>query len=481
MNLQFIYPQNCPLKPLAIPQSFFKELVVDLFPVYIWKNKEKTIQSRDELSTNVVEKRLMKTSKLTFIETPKRIVINQASKTKLQQLIFVFTQEISQGKETITVQLIQIDEWSNNTRKSYQYTWNPDQGYAWQKGRQSYANSFYMTTLYEFDAPNVYNKYQTISELKYLPESVIRKLKQLTGSYYIHYMERLYNYRSTIEYLNNIGASNLAYDIPQVTNYYSTVNMNRLRPKRLRKMKQLLKNLNPNYLEYCYILDCQKHGYKIQLGIFRDFGIREQDYRTFSGYTDKSWTKFENYLVKAHKQEPRLQKRDIKVDYFDYLKQASDLGYDLNDSSYLFPKNFRKAHDRVLKETLEKEEQTNGEKLHAQNQAYQELKQEKESTWTQTIGSYIFRLPKSISELKWEGKRQHHCVGSYTERILREKTNIVFVRDVEHPDDALYTMELDNTKEHKLVQIRAKYNNSPEDKNIRTLIDQYRQLISQSA
>ena len=65
--------------------------------------------------------------------------------------------------------------------------------------------------------------------------------------------------------------------------------------------------------------------------------------------------------------------------------------------------------------------------------------------------NYKIVIPKSTCELKKEGLTLHNCLGSYCDRILLGKTNILFIRRQKDIDKPFFAAEISNTGEIKQV------------------------------
>lgn len=134
-------------------------------------------------------------------------------------------------------------------------------------------------------------------------------------------------------------------------------------------------------------------------------------------------------------------------EYRDYQNMLENLGIAFEGDFRILPKNFKQAHDDVVKAYNDmKDEQ---KRIEFANQLEKLLGLE------QTIGNYTFVLPKELQELKAEGKALSHCVGSYADRVARGETVILFVRQKEKVDNPLYTLEIKNGK---IVQLRGMKN-----------------------
>ena len=57
-----------------------------------------------------------------------------------------------------------------------------------------------------------------------------------------------------------------------------------------------------------------------------------------------------------------------------------------------------------------------------------------------------FQWPRNEQELKDEGKRLHHCVGTYAESHAAGGSSIFFIRRASNPDKPWYTLNLDDKR-----------------------------------
>ena len=54
-------------------------------------------------------------------------------------------------------------------------------------------------------------------------------------------------------------------------------------------------------------------------------------------------------------------------------------------------------------------------------------------------------IPSGPGDLAKEGLELHHCVKSYIDRVCDEKTNIVFIRQIDALDKPFFTVEISNS------------------------------------
>ncbi len=145
--------------------------------------------------------------------------------------------------------------------------------------------------------------------------------------------------------------------------------------------------------------------------------------------------------------------RNALTDWKDYISLASALKYDLNDEYYYLPPDLSEAHDRVVKEHKKNEDKIARRKLREQEKLFKQMMKEgcMDGMVLKTKDLMIV-VPKSLEDIKAEGRELHHCVGTYCDKVAKGETMILFVRKVEAPDQPYYTMEW---KDKKVVQCRG--------------------------
>ncbi|MBR6636894.1 MAG: PcfJ domain-containing protein [Phascolarctobacterium sp.] len=139
-------------------------------------------------------------------------------------------------------------------------------------------------------------------------------------------------------------------------------------------------------------------------------------------------------------------------DYKDYVDMCRQLNIKLT-KQVLYPQNFRAAHDEAASILNEKKDAAeNAQFIVARDNLAKVFK-------SYADDNYLVRLPKSANEVKQEGLRLHHCVGSYVPRVINGSSVILFVRDKNKSDVPFYTLEL-SPKDFHVVQCRTKHNAS---------------------
>ena len=155
-------------------------------------------------------------------------------------------------------------------------------------------------------------------------------------------------------------------------------------------------------------------------------------------------------------------------DYRDYLYNAKLLNFDMKDRHTLFPSDFWKAHDDTAKMAVQIKDKLAAKKF---KKRYLEMKKRYEFE-DKTLGMKIV-VPKKTSDLVKEGKMNHNCVGTYVKRVASGKTDVVFVRFLNHPETSYITMEI---QDGKIKQART-FANGPLDKDGEAFVELFRKEI----
>ena len=134
-------------------------------------------------------------------------------------------------------------------------------------------------------------------------------------------------------------------------------------------------------------------------------------------------------------------------EYLDYLKFAKELGFDIENKKYLYPKNMLKKHDEYMKQV----------EINKNNQIEKKIKSKYKKLLKNRYEDkkYIIVPAQSIQSLIDESSQQNNCVKTYAERIAKDECDIYFMRSIDTQDRSLVTVEVRN---NKVVQKRTKNN-----------------------
>lgn len=430
------YVDNC-INP---PQSFF-DWCESQIPIYKWKNKKKEILSSDREFGFSVEKRLTKVSNLDFNGGFYAFVIIMVDNNKIEIQTYGYHLEIIQGRESLHVQLINIEVLSNNECVEVGFYWYRDSyGFGLvsigvQGGKYTGAEE------YENDWQD---KIKTVSELKYLDFS-------FTEEIYFRDLAHYYKNKNEIEYLQKINAKRIASEV--ATN--ARVDYRTFNQRWLRKNKQLLKNNPDDFFTFELKRRIRDRGGKVVPGIEEYLTYRDLSYIS----NKVGIISFQNWVIKN---------KVNMVYYRDYLGLLKDLNIKLDSRNLIMPKDLAVAHDNAVGLLNELQREIDNKKMVKRIKALKKLEK--------TIGDYCFVAPTNLNDLVTEGKQLHHCVGSstYIERHRNGQTTIIFVRHKDLPNTPFYTMEF---RDGQIRQLRGKHNKDA-DESVQQAADKWLQVVT---
>lgn len=139
------------------------------------------------------------------------------------------------------------------------------------------------------------------------------------------------------------------------------------------------------------------------------------------------------------------------------------LGMDLKNDSVLFPPNLHQAHQNTIKQVKIKEDEELTKKIQLRREALEKYSFE-------AMG-FLIRAAADSKELIEEGKKLHHCVGTYADRYADGRCDILIIRQSDAPDTPFYTMEIQN---EKVWQCRG-LKNCGMTKDVERFVDAFRE------
>lgn len=165
-----------------------------------------------------------------------------------------------------------------------------------------------------------------------------------------------------------------------------------------------------------------------------------------------------------------LNEYDVEPhDYDDYLRQCAQLRYDLHDTAISMPHDFMAMHTR-LSEIIKYNESQEARRKFKENIEYRKKLEF-------AHGGLFIRQPKNMTEIVYEGKRLHHCVGGYAQRHAFGKLHIMFIRKADKPNVPFYTVEVDLFG--KIVQVRG-LKNAQMTKEVKAFIEEYEKYLAET-
>ncbi len=142
------------------------------------------------------------------------------------------------------------------------------------------------------------------------------------------------------------------------------------------------------------------------------------------------------------------------------LRDYANMNFEVGNLNYKkYPKFLKSRHDIIKVEFDMIEDKVDVEKF----------KENVEFIYDYLHPSFKFVVfaPRTVDDLKEEGKKLIHCVGSYVKRIIRKESSVYFLRTIEN--ESLVTLEIRNGC---LVQARGFDNQKPTIKQLR-FIEQF--------
>ena len=128
----------------------------------------------------------------------------------------------------------------------------------------------------------------------------------------------------------------------------------------------------------------------------------------------------------------------------DYLRMLKTLEADLTDNKLVFPNSLKREHDKASRKVMQINNAKTVEKF-AEKAA--------ENEWLQYNGKKLTAIiPKQVTELYEEGRKLHHCVGSYVSYVADGTSIIALVRKNNAINEPYCTVEI---RDKKIVQVKG--------------------------
>lgn len=174
-----------------------------------------------------------------------------------------------------------------------------------------------------------------------------------------------------------------------------------------------------------------------------------------------SFEKMYNRVQRYQEEEERTQPATIVTRYADYLNMRVELGYDLSNEVYLFPKNLREKHDEMVAEKNAKADILYADKKEKEFPAIREKYGKLMKRYGFKQDGLLIRPARSATEIVMEGRTLHHCVGrmGYMDKHNKGQTFILFLRKEEEPDIPYYTIEI---KGEEILQWYGAHDKKPD-------------------
>lgn len=160
--------------------------------------------------------------------------------------------------------------------------------------------------------------------------------------------------------------------------------------------------------------------------------------------------------------------------YIDYLTMRNELGYDMKNTVYLFPKYLLDAHQKMV---LEKNKEEADKKIRRANETYKMIRKHYRRLRKRFYfedDMFLIRPARDAGEIIMEGRILHHCVGGdrYLKNHDEGRNIILFLRDKEQKDMPYITVEIGN-EDLKIRQWYGAYDRQPDKDVVQKWLDAY--------
>ena len=149
--------------------------------------------------------------------------------------------------------------------------------------------------------------------------------------------------------------------------------------------------------------------------------------------------------------------------WVDYLRMASEIGYNLRERSRRFPSSLRKEHDiavfahRSIKKAIDAKKFAENAQKNAEKYDY-------------SFEDLFVMVPRTVEQVVEEATNQHNCLATYVNRLISGDTCVAFIRYKETPDSSYVTCEI---RDGALVQIKGFSNSNPRTSELSKFIDKW--------
>lgn len=190
--------------------------------------------------------------------------------------------------------------------------------------------------------------------------------------------------------------------------------------KRLKGLTSFCEKINFNQLMFLV------NNPKTNLSIFVNY-ISELNSYYFEKQTMKFAT-YENYCYYNNFKEEFTSFRQFAYYYRDYIVMCEALNKNLSDKFWKFPKNFRVAHNKILKEHQEYKKTLEIKELERRKAEYKKICS-KFFPYGEKIGGYDIYVPQ-YDEWEDQAKVLNQCIlyADYQKKVIEKQSLLIFVR-----------------------------------------------------
>lgn len=176
--------------------------------------------------------------------------------------------------------------------------------------------------------------------------------------------------------------------------------------------------------------------------------------------------------VERYKKEDNHSLYQVIDRYCDYLEMRKELGYDMKNEVFLFPKSLEEKHQEMVDEKNKRADELYITRMKSEYGEIEKKFKKLDKKYHYEKDGLEIRPAKDAEEIVMEGRKQHHCVGReiYLERHNQGKSFILLLRKTEEPNVPYYTIEI---REDRILQWYGKFDKKPDEEKIEKWLDEY--------
>lgn len=165
--------------------------------------------------------------------------------------------------------------------------------------------------------------------------------------------------------------------------------------------------------------------------------------------------------------------RGVTQTYFDYLGMRKALGYDMNNTVYLFPRDLSAAHNKMVQEHNKQEADKRLREVVVNYPMIKKHYRSLRKTFYYEDENFLIRPARNAEEIVMEGRILHHCVGmdKYLKKHNEGISIILFLRAKSEAEIPYITVEI--TKDFKILQWYGTGDKKPDQNNMERWLNAY--------
>lgn len=180
--------------------------------------------------------------------------------------------------------------------------------------------------------------------------------------------------------------------------------------------------------------------------------------------------------VERYKKENNHSLYQVIDRYCDYLEMRKELGYDMKNEVFLFPKNLEKKHQEMINEKNKRADELYITRMKSEYGEIEKKFKKLDKKYHYAKDGLEIRPARDAEEIVMEGRKQHHCVGreTYLEKHNQGKTFILLLRKMENLDVPYYTIEI---RRNEILQWYGKFDKKPDKEKIEKWLEEYKRHL----